>query len=211
MDCGGSDTAFNHQRPNYFVNTGCRPSINARNPSPKYPSLTKCVNGFPDVGAAVNPLALALIGARNDALHAFTTSRLNLDSRETCLFTTASSSSPCTIPSTSPTASADCASKFLPNITTSRMADGRQTPPMIAANPSGTGRPTFEAMFGAPGGFPEPREAVPGHVIERIHADLDDLPTLHRFDVVDLATTSTSFRENALKSVIVLRVTTGSG
>lgn len=42
---------------------------------------------------------------------------------------------------------------------------------------------------------------VPGHIVQRIHADLEELPTLHRFDVVDLHSTSETFRRQALKTV----------
>jgi predicted nucleotidyltransferase len=47
-------------------------------------------------------------------------------------------------------------------------------------------------------------EEVPGHVLEAIHADLEELPTLHRFDVVDLHSTSDSFRTHALKEIVPL-------
>jgi len=42
-------------------------------------------------------------------------------------------------------------------------------------------------------------EEVPGHVLQRIHGDLEELPTLHRFDVIDLRSTSDSFQRNALQ------------
>lgn len=45
---------------------------------------------------------------------------------------------------------------------------------------------------------------VPGFLLARIHSDLDELPTLHRFDVVDLHSTSEAFRREALKEVLPL-------
>jgi len=47
-------------------------------------------------------------------------------------------------------------------------------------------------------------EEVPGYIIQRIHAELEELPTLHRFDVVDLLSTSESFRRCALEATIPL-------
>jgi predicted nucleotidyltransferase len=47
-------------------------------------------------------------------------------------------------------------------------------------------------------------EELPGHVLQRIHADLDDLPTLHRFDVVDMNTVSDSFRNAAMCETVAL-------
>lgn len=44
-------------------------------------------------------------------------------------------------------------------------------------------------------------EDVPGHVMASIHDDLDELPTLHRFDLVDLHSVSETFRRQALKEV----------
>lgn len=43
-------------------------------------------------------------------------------------------------------------------------------------------------------------EDLPGYVLQRIHADLEQLPTLHRFDVVDLHAASAPFRTRALTS-----------
>lgn len=45
---------------------------------------------------------------------------------------------------------------------------------------------------------------VRGAVIERIRADLGDLRTLHRFDVVDLAGTPAPFRAAALRDSMPL-------
>ncbi len=42
---------------------------------------------------------------------------------------------------------------------------------------------------------------VPGYVMARIRSDLDELPTLHRFDLVDLHSTSDAFQREALKEV----------
>ena len=46
--------------------------------------------------------------------------------------------------------------------------------------------------------------AVDGSVLERMRDALDLLPTLHRFDVVDLMTTTPRFRERALRTAIPL-------
>lgn len=47
-------------------------------------------------------------------------------------------------------------------------------------------------------------DEVPGHTLQRIHSDLDDLPTLHRFDVVDMNTVSESFRRQAMRVTLAL-------
>lgn len=44
-------------------------------------------------------------------------------------------------------------------------------------------------------------EDLPGRVLQRICLDLEDLPTLHRIDVVDLHAASDSFRREAMKEV----------
>lgn len=44
-------------------------------------------------------------------------------------------------------------------------------------------------------------EDVPGHVMASIHDDLDEMPTLHHFDLVDLRSVSEAFRREALKDV----------
>lgn len=44
-------------------------------------------------------------------------------------------------------------------------------------------------------------EDVPGYLLAKIHDDLDELPTLHRFDVVDLHCVSEEFRREALKEI----------
>jgi len=46
--------------------------------------------------------------------------------------------------------------------------------------------------------------AVPGYVLQEIHADLEELPTLHRFDVVDIGSTSDTFRSHALSDMVPL-------
>ena len=46
--------------------------------------------------------------------------------------------------------------------------------------------------------------ALRGAVVQSIRDELDDLPTLHTFDVVDLATVPDSFRQMALKNVVRL-------
>ena len=45
---------------------------------------------------------------------------------------------------------------------------------------------------------------VPLHLMARIHSDLEELPTLHRIDLVDLHSVSAAFRREALKEVRVL-------
>ncbi len=47
-------------------------------------------------------------------------------------------------------------------------------------------------------------DELPGHTLQRIHADLDDLPTLHRFDVVDLNSVSEQFRSQAMQATVPL-------
>jgi hypothetical protein len=41
-------------------------------------------------------------------------------------------------------------------------------------------------------------------VIQRIKEELEELPTLHSFEVVDLATTASAFREAALRESVPL-------
>jgi predicted nucleotidyltransferase len=50
-------------------------------------------------------------------------------------------------------------------------------------------------------GIEGPRE-LPGHILQRIAGELEDLPTLHRFDVVDMNAASESFRESAMRHTI---------
>jgi len=47
-------------------------------------------------------------------------------------------------------------------------------------------------------------DELPGHTLQRIHADLDELPTLHRFDVVDMASVSEEFRHQAMQVTVPL-------
>ncbi len=47
-------------------------------------------------------------------------------------------------------------------------------------------------------------DELPGHTLQRIHADLDDLPTLHRFEVVDLKSVSEQFRSQAMLTTVPL-------
>ena len=42
-------------------------------------------------------------------------------------------------------------------------------------------------------------EPLPGALVSRVRAELEDLPTLHEFDVVDLARVPQEFRERALQ------------
>ncbi len=43
------------------------------------------------------------------------------------------------------------------------------------------------------------RTPIDGSIVERLREALDELPTLHTFDVVDLATVPPEFRERALR------------
>jgi predicted nucleotidyltransferase len=45
---------------------------------------------------------------------------------------------------------------------------------------------------------------VPGHVLERVREGLDNLPTLHLFEVVDLGTVPLPFRDAALREAVAL-------
>lgn len=45
---------------------------------------------------------------------------------------------------------------------------------------------------------------LPGHILQLIAGDLQELPTLHWFDVVDMNTVSASFRESAMSCTILL-------
>jgi predicted nucleotidyltransferase len=45
---------------------------------------------------------------------------------------------------------------------------------------------------------------LPGHVLQRIAQELEELPTLHRFDVVDMNTVSESFRQSAIRHTVPL-------
>ena len=47
-------------------------------------------------------------------------------------------------------------------------------------------------------------EPLPPAVVARIRGDLEDLPTLHRFDVVDLAAAPAGFRDAALRQSVPL-------
>ena len=47
-------------------------------------------------------------------------------------------------------------------------------------------------------------EPLPPEVVARIRGDLEDLPTLHRFDVVDLAAAPAGFRDAALRQSVPL-------
>jgi predicted nucleotidyltransferase len=46
--------------------------------------------------------------------------------------------------------------------------------------------------------------ALRGAVLQAIHEALDELPTLHSFEVVDLSTVPNAFREEALRHAINL-------
>ncbi len=70
---------------------------------------------------------------------------------------------------------------------------------LFGSRARGTAAPAADWDIGIEG-----PEELPGHVIQRILADLEDLPTLHRFDVVDLSTTSESFRRSAMRSTVPL-------
>ena len=65
---------------------------------------------------------------------------------------------------------------------------------LFGSRARGEQRPGSDWDIGLVG--PEP---LAGAVIERIRADLEDLPTLHTFEVVDLLTTPAGFRDAALR------------
>ena len=41
-------------------------------------------------------------------------------------------------------------------------------------------------------------EEIPGHIMVEIRGDIDDLPTLYQFDIVDFGNVSTEFRVAAM-------------
>lgn len=70
---------------------------------------------------------------------------------------------------------------------------------LFGSRASGTAAPNADWDIGIEG----PRE-LPGHVLQRIAEDLEELPTLHRFEVVDMATVPEKFRESALRHTVPL-------
>lgn len=65
---------------------------------------------------------------------------------------------------------------------------------LFGSRATGRARPTSDWDIGIVGEAP-----VDGSVVERLREVLDELPTLHNFDVVDLATVPAEFRERALR------------
>lgn len=70
---------------------------------------------------------------------------------------------------------------------------------LFGSRARGTAAPTADWDIGIDG-----PDELPGHVIQRILADLEDLPTLHRFDVVDMQTVPDSFRHSAMQETVPL-------
>lgn len=70
---------------------------------------------------------------------------------------------------------------------------------LFGSRAAGTAAPNADWDIGIDG-----PDELPGHVLQRIAEDLEELPTLHRFDVVDLKTVSASFRESALRNTVPL-------
>lgn len=70
---------------------------------------------------------------------------------------------------------------------------------LFGSRARGTAAPNADWDIGIEG----PKE-LPGHVLQRILADLEDLPTLHSFDVVDMKTVSESFRRTAMSQTLPL-------
>lgn len=66
---------------------------------------------------------------------------------------------------------------------------------LFGSRSRGTARPGSDWDIGIFGPGP-----LRGAILERIREELDDLPTLHSFDVVDLATVPEPFREMALRT-----------
>jgi len=69
----------------------------------------------------------------------------------------------------------------------------------VRSRARGTAAPNADWDIGIEG-----PEELPGHVLQRILADLEDLPTLHSFDVVDMTTVSESFRRTAMIQTLPL-------
>jgi predicted nucleotidyltransferase len=70
---------------------------------------------------------------------------------------------------------------------------------LFGSRAEGGGRPVSDWDIGVLGPAP-----VRGAVLQAIRDDLDDLPTLHRFDVVDLSTVPDEFRDAALRGALEL-------
>ncbi len=70
---------------------------------------------------------------------------------------------------------------------------------LIGSRAEGRASPTSDWDIGILG-----RDPLRGADLERIRQALEDLPTLHRFDVVDLASAPERFRERALEHAIEL-------
>jgi len=70
---------------------------------------------------------------------------------------------------------------------------------LFGSRASGKARPASDWDIGILG-----PAALRGAIVQSIRDELDDLPTLHTFDVVDLMTVPEAFREAALKKVVQL-------
>jgi predicted nucleotidyltransferase len=70
---------------------------------------------------------------------------------------------------------------------------------LFGSRATGRARPASDWDIGILGPAP-----LRGSVIQSIHEALDELPTLHSFEIVDLSTVPGAFREEALKHSIKL-------
>jgi predicted nucleotidyltransferase len=79
------------------------------------------------------------------------------------------------------------------------LPDGRYRAFLFGSRAAGTAASNADWDIGIEG----PSE-LPGHVLQHIAEELEELPTLHRFDVVDMKTVSESFRESAMRHTVPL-------
>lgn len=70
---------------------------------------------------------------------------------------------------------------------------------LFGSHATGTAHPTSDWDVGLIG-----EQEIPGDVIARVRDALEELPTLHRFDIVDLNTVPDGFRQQALRDAISL-------
>jgi predicted nucleotidyltransferase len=68
---------------------------------------------------------------------------------------------------------------------------------LFGSRATGEARPASDWDIGLLGGAP-----VAGAVLERVREALEALPTLHTFEVVDLASVAPAFRKTALRDVV---------
>jgi predicted nucleotidyltransferase len=68
---------------------------------------------------------------------------------------------------------------------------------LFGSRATGEARPASDWDIGLLG-----REPLAGAVLERVREALESLPTLHTFEVVDLASVPPAFRETALRGAV---------